>query len=374
MSELDTPSSSPIWRDLSSQQLRELSARFSVTKGTKTLQVVEALADCGFEDVLSVQISSRHSVIVTFCDRGSLDRIVREGFVMGEDTIVVENIIDPALRLSISDIPIWISDNAILAALTPYGVSTTSVRHGVISTKNGNKIATGVRYVTFKLAQGVTAVPSYLKTAGGSTFSVRYDGQPRTCRICHSPDHLQADCPSRTSGSAASGGTGTRATRTQSYADSVLGSVATGTVSLQQQSRPTTEDARELVQQENGTATAPSQQQSGSPLSQATDGPTPPNESSKHDANQQAAHAYATQDVLQDMPTPPPQEALPSHQTTPAFPRGKSSHHSPDDNDGFTLAAGKHAFKPRVRTHTPLTAVPPLDPRTQRVLRRRSSQ
>eukprot|EP00117_Sycon_ciliatum_P048760 scpid104018/ scgid34671/ len=39
------------------------------------------------------------------------------------------------------------------------------------------------------------SIPSYVRTAGGHVFSVRCTDQPKTCRLCESPDHLATHCP-----------------------------------------------------------------------------------------------------------------------------------------------------------------------------------
>ena len=67
----------------------------------------------------------------------------------------------------------------------------------------GMRIASGVRYVNFRLHQNKT-VPStsYLKTQAGLgkapvQFRVTHEGQVRTCRHCDHPGHLAGDCPQR---------------------------------------------------------------------------------------------------------------------------------------------------------------------------------
>ena len=54
----------------------------------------------------------------------------------------------------------------------------------------------GIRHLAFKLNKG-THIPSIIKTEGGLTVRVRYDGQVRTCNVCNNPDHLAAQCPNK---------------------------------------------------------------------------------------------------------------------------------------------------------------------------------
>lgn len=54
-------------------------------------------------------------------------------------------------------------------------------------------ILNGMRLVTIALSEDV---PSYIEVLGHEAV-VEYAGQPRTCRICDSQEHLRARCPQR---------------------------------------------------------------------------------------------------------------------------------------------------------------------------------
>ena len=104
-----------------------------------------------------------------------------------------------------------IPDEEILSRLSAFGTRRGSVRHGFVRTLAGIKIATGVRYVNFRLHHN-RHVPSYVRTTEGAgkspvAFPVMYDGQVRTCRHCNLPGHLAADCPRRSSRHAESAST-----------------------------------------------------------------------------------------------------------------------------------------------------------------------
>ena len=90
-------------------------------------------------------------------------------------------------------------DEDILAEISIFGTRHGSVRHAFVRIPPGTRIATGVRYVSFRLHQN-RHIPSYLRTkarAGKSpiAFRVMYEGQVRTCRHCNLTGHLAADCP-----------------------------------------------------------------------------------------------------------------------------------------------------------------------------------
>ena len=62
-------------------------------------------------------------------------------------------------------------------------MSTGYMVHGYITTRRDLKVVSGVRFVSFHIARQVSCIPSYTMTAGGHVFSVRYTGQPKTCRL-----------------------------------------------------------------------------------------------------------------------------------------------------------------------------------------------
>ena len=159
------------------------------------VDVANALGDAGYNDLTSVHISSQHECIVTFMSTASLERVVQEGFSLLDKTILVSNVLGSILQLHISDFPVWISDIALTDALNPYGSPVSTVQYGHVTTKHGFDVNTGVCFLSFKL--GKQCPSSYVQTAGGHVFSVRYKDQSRTCRVCESPGHLAADCSTR---------------------------------------------------------------------------------------------------------------------------------------------------------------------------------
>ena len=188
----------PGWRTLSSQQLREASAQFQCPHPAKIEDIADAVGNTGLSDLISIQLSSSRVCTLTFLSTDSTEEIVDKGLFFGGKVIDVCHVLQPTLQLHISDLPIWISDSAAQSALKPYGEVLGTIRHGKTTTKLG-VIGNGVRFATFRLQKGAKAIPSYLLTPGhgGHSFSIRYTGQPRTCRLCSSVDHLAAACPER---------------------------------------------------------------------------------------------------------------------------------------------------------------------------------
>ena len=124
--------------------------------------------------------------------------LFRKGFSLLDKTILVSNVLGSILQLHISDLLVWISDIALTDALKPYGSPVSTILYGHVTTKHGLDVNTGpVCFLSFKLGKQCPFISSYVQTAGGYVFAVRYKDQPRTCRVCESPGHLATDCPTR---------------------------------------------------------------------------------------------------------------------------------------------------------------------------------
>ena len=214
-----------------------------------------------------------------------------------------------------------IPDEEILSRLSAFGTRRGSVRHGFVRTLAGIKIATGVRYVNFRLHHN-RHVPSYVRTTEGAgkspvAFPVMYDGQVRTCRHCNLPGHLAADCPRRSSRHAESAST---VNDSQNQHES----------NLTQNNQRTT----------GNTTNTNSYTQQQQPRAQHQETP----------ATAQSTTQKAFSALFTPQTTSPP---LPLIATS----RGKSAHVSPDlDNDGFQLAKGKHTFSQAAQNRTILNS------------------
>ena len=188
----------PVWKDVPAEQLKQNSVKFVCPRNIKILDVAEAIAASGYDDLLSVQISANSRCIVTFLSNESAMAMADHGIELDGTAILVHFFTEPLVEIRVLDAPIWVSDQDLIFCLAGYGTcaGTQGVRHGHIVTKSGLRVATGIRHLTFKLNKG-THIPSVIKTQGGLTVRVRYDGQVRTCNVCNNPDHLAAQCPNK---------------------------------------------------------------------------------------------------------------------------------------------------------------------------------
>ena len=92
-------------------------------------------------------------------------------------------------------LPPEVNNDSVVRALSQYGRVTECVeekwgpRYPLAGTLNG------VRAVKIELKKGVH-IPSFIKIQRIEVLCL-YEGQPPTCRKCHSPQHLFHDCPLR---------------------------------------------------------------------------------------------------------------------------------------------------------------------------------
>ena len=188
----------PIWKDLSPKQSHNNCVFFKPPPSTKTMEVIDAVTSSGYDDVLSVQISVK-KCILTFLSRENAEAIVEHGMDLGGVSYSLCLVSESRIELKIVDAPIWVPDEDILAEISIFGTRHGSVRHAFVRIPPGTRIATGVRYMRFRLHQN-RHIPSYLRTKAGVgkspvAFRVMYEGQVRTCRHCNLTGHLAADCP-----------------------------------------------------------------------------------------------------------------------------------------------------------------------------------
>ena len=86
----------PAWRSLSSQQLRETSAKFHCPPGAQTVNIADTLEDLGYADLQAVQLSGNRSCIVTFLSIDSAEKLVSEGMMF---MVNVTHVLQPTLQL-----------------------------------------------------------------------------------------------------------------------------------------------------------------------------------------------------------------------------------------------------------------------------------
>ena len=184
------------WRGVAPAHLKSCTASFPALKQVSIHDYLEALEGHGYEDIVSIQLLSTGRCHITLSCQESIRKLSLEGFSVRGQQIVPAPLVNPHIQLHMHDIPVWISDPAVIAALSSYGTVVGTVRHGRLKLKSGKFAATGVRFATFMLTPGV-AIPSYVSTTGSTRFRVHYEDQKPTCRICDSPAHLASACPVR---------------------------------------------------------------------------------------------------------------------------------------------------------------------------------
>ena len=189
------------WRRLSARELMARTVVFPAVKDIKLATYVQCLEKHGIEAeaILSVQVSSSGQCRITFTESSLAILVSKNGFVLNERHISPECLAGtPNVQLHIHDIPVWVSDGAVEAALSQYGTVQGAIRHGRLKIRDGVFIATGVRFATFKLGTNKT-VPSYVKSRDGKrNFRVYHADQTTTCRLCNKPGHIAKDCPEKT--------------------------------------------------------------------------------------------------------------------------------------------------------------------------------
>ena len=192
------------WRKLSATDLRANTVVFPAQKQVKLPEYVRALEQAGFDaaEILSIQVSTSGQCRLTLSQASIASRIISTGFRIGEETIFPEffsaNSNDNSLQLHIHDVPVWVADCAISGALAQYGTVQGNIRHGKFQVRDGVFVASGVRFATFKPKQGVTSIPSSVRSSDGRhSFRVFHNGQQPTCYRCGSPYHIAAKCPDK---------------------------------------------------------------------------------------------------------------------------------------------------------------------------------
>ena len=188
------------WRLVSGRQLKSNTVTFPAQKQTKLSEYVKSLECSGVapKDILSIQVSTTGECRLTLASSKILDHVVNNGFSLGGHVLRPCPVSVKTIELHVHDLPIWVTDGALETALTKYGSIVGPVRHGKFQIDNGEYIATGVRFLTFRPNNSSTTVPSYLRATDSNVlFRVYYTGQPQTCRVCNSTGHLAKNCPEK---------------------------------------------------------------------------------------------------------------------------------------------------------------------------------
>ena len=186
------------WRKFSSKDLKANTIVFPATPRLKVVDYVDSLENHGIsaEKILSVQVSTASQCRITFSCNTIVDAITGHGFILNGSLVLPQPLAGPkSLQLHLHDIPVWVPDCVVEAALSLYGTVIGPIRHGRVKIRAGVYVASGVRFASFKQAAPMKAIPSYITTRDGkSTFRDYHTGQKATCRLCGSTDHIAKAC------------------------------------------------------------------------------------------------------------------------------------------------------------------------------------
>ena len=156
------------WRKLSAMELRANTVVFPAANQTKLVDHVLCLKHHGIQAsaILSIQVSTAGQCRLTFSTNKLVETITIIGFSLNGRHIFPQSLAGSkqTLQLHIHDVPIWVSDHAIEAALSLYGSVQGPEWHGKVEVRvqEGLYIASGVRFATFKQTTPKKAIPSYI--------------------------------------------------------------------------------------------------------------------------------------------------------------------------------------------------------------------
>ena len=118
--------------------------------------------------LLSIQVSSSGQCRVTFSEQSFAASICNHGINL-KGSHIFPLAVDKSLnsiQIHIHDVPIWVSNAAVGAALSEYGTVIGAIRHGKVKVRDNLFVASGVRFAAFKLLPG-RSIQSYIKTCDG---------------------------------------------------------------------------------------------------------------------------------------------------------------------------------------------------------------
>ena len=138
--------------------------------------------------VRCLQRSPNGSVQITFSTERYRDLFVSQSsFLVGQRPVAVHPAQNRLTFVTVYDAPYELSDPALEHRLRKFGQIFSSRRGRV---PGYSTVFNGHRHLRMLIN---TPIPSFLRF-GKFLLRVSYEGQQRTCRHCHSPDHLAKDC------------------------------------------------------------------------------------------------------------------------------------------------------------------------------------
>lgn len=141
----------------------------------------------------------QNCVFLKFVSSGPCEEILRR--TNGQSTFVtadkerihvtLEQAIDNMKMVRVLNLPVEVDNQKLLTELAGYGRVVT-LQDEVWNKKYKFTVKTGVRIAKMEIKKDI---PSYI-TIDGYRCVVIYQGQPRTCSYCQSPNHERLTCPS----------------------------------------------------------------------------------------------------------------------------------------------------------------------------------
>ena len=137
-----------------------------------------------------LQRKPNNGVMLTFNHPSHCEKFLSlTTFNVGNGSYFVRSSFRPVTFVTVHDAPHELPDSAIFERLKPYG-NVIACRRGMLPEYPG--IFNGLRILQVQI---VSPIPCFLRF-GRLLLRFSYRGQPKTCRLCNSPDHLAQTCDS----------------------------------------------------------------------------------------------------------------------------------------------------------------------------------
>ena len=172
----DSKSSLGSWQKLSSKEFKVNTVVFPATPRTKLVDYVCCLENHGIsaEKIPSAQVSTAGQCRIIFSCNSIVDAITGHGFMLNGSLVHPQPLAGAnSLQLHQHDIPVWVPDCAVEAALSLHSTVMGKIQHGRVKIRKGVYVASGLdlRFASFKQSVPIKAIPPCITTRDGkSTF------------------------------------------------------------------------------------------------------------------------------------------------------------------------------------------------------------
>ena len=169
---------------------RPCTAFFFPSQWIDTSVIFDALDREGFapQCVRCLQRKPNNGVMLTFNNPLNCEKFLSlTTFNVGNGSYFVRSSFRPVTFVTVHDAPHELPDSAIIERLKSYG-NVIACRRGMLPNYPG--IFNGLRILQ---VQVTSPIPCFLRF-GRLLLRFSYKGQPKTCRLCNSPDHLAQTC------------------------------------------------------------------------------------------------------------------------------------------------------------------------------------